>query len=449
MIKKTILILFLNLILSHSIFSFDFETLINKIGHTFEVQSALLNVEQIQKEILLLSHPGDMNFSLIPSVKAISQEDGVFAEEVEISGSAAVKIPVALSPLEKEKVDFAQNTLQFAEAAVEAARQNTYIKFYKLYQNIWLLQEEEKILELELKAARDYSEILRQRFETGSISLMTLTGAEETFQERAENYSQNQLEQKIGWFELRSLADLTYEREIFEREQILIEDVPKPPELYDWIIENHPDIVFEKIKLLQIQKSLERLRKPDFDLSVQSFFNSTGNTFSANLSYNFNNPELISSINFPVYTFGETSSNISGSSSSWNVGLNFNISLGTNRSNTLYRDVLETELRNGEMKYNYLIESVNLVIRSAFQQYSRDLDTLELAERTLMRSRENYRVIKTKKELGQISDYELLESEAIVERSLWKIEAARISLEISWLNLLESAHWFNETGLKL
>ena len=55
--------------------------------------------------------------------------------------------------------------------------------------------------------------------------------------------------------------------------------------------------------------------------------------------------------------------------------------------------------------------------------------------------------METKKELGQASEFDLLESQSLVARAEWKIEAARINTEISWLTLLEDAAWFEKVEL--
>lgn len=441
--KKPVLTVMFILILSVSVYSFNLETFTSQIDTTYEVQSALFNVKQIHNEISSLTHPEDVNFSLNPSVKALTREGGIFGEEIEISGSASVKIPLGLSSLERERLNFAINALDLAEAAVDKAREKTYIKIHSLYQKLWLLQEEERILMLEVSAAEGALEILSQRFALGNAALINLSSADETLQERNDDFLQNQLEQRISWFELKSLTSLDEDVERLEKMEISLEELPKPPELYIWVTENNPEILFEKIKLLQMEQTLKRLRHPDFDISVKSFFNSVGNTFTANLNYDFKDPELTPSITFPLHTFGVIPSS-GGSADTWNLGLTFNLSLGTNRSDNLSGEILETEIQIGRAKLDFLIESTNLELRSAYQQHMRDLDALEQMKRALTRSANNHKIIETKKELGQVSAYEILESESIVERSIWKIEAARINAEKSWLNLLENALWFKK-----
>ncbi len=93
------------------------------------------------------------------------------------------------------------------------------------------------------------------------------------------------------------------------------------------------------------------------------------------------------------------------------------------------------------------MNSLNLELRSSHQQLIRNQGALDEAERNLTRSTENHKIMETKKELGQASEFELLESESLVARDEWKIEAARIDTEKSWLTVLEDAAWFEEVEL--
>lgn len=449
--KKPFWIVLLVLFSSSSVFSYNLESFTDQIDKTYEVQTALLNAKQIQNEILYLANPQDVSFSLNPTVKATTIEDESFGEEIEVSGSASVKIPLGLSSLEKERLNFSMDALDLAEEAVQNAREKIYIKIYTLYQKLWLLQEEEKILDLEVTVADNSLQLLQQRFAFGNASLLNLSEADETLQEINDSFLQNQLEQRVSWFELKSLTAMDSETEmgLLERVELVMEKLPNPPELYQWMIENNPAVIFEKIKLQQMEQTLARLEKSDFDFSVKTFYNSVENTYTASLNYNFFDPELTPALTFPIYTYGEIPSSGSSSTSTWNMGLTFNISLGTNRSDSLNGELIKVEIMNEKAKIEFFIESANLLLRSAFQQHLRDLDALEQAERVLARSIVNQKIIETKKELGQISASQSLESESIVERSRWKIEAARINVEKSWLSLVESAIWFKNTALKI
>lgn len=96
MVKKFIIIVTLNFILSASVFSHNLDSFVSQIDNTYEVQSALLNVKAIKSEILLLTHPEDISFSLNPAIKAFTQEGGTFGESIEIYGSASIKIPLGI-----------------------------------------------------------------------------------------------------------------------------------------------------------------------------------------------------------------------------------------------------------------------------------------------------------------------------------------------------------------
>ena len=77
----------------------------------------------------------------------------------------------------------------------------------------------------------------------------------------------------------------------------------------------------------------------------------------------------------------------------------------------------------------------------------RNQGALEQAERNLIRSTNNQKIMEAKNELGQASPIELLESESLVERARWKIQAASIDTERPWLTVIEDAAWFDKVEL--
>jgi len=444
--KRSVLLIVLSVLFFGSqAFGLNFQTVTDQLEKTYDVEFALLEVERLEKEIMALLNPEDFNVGLNPTIKAISLEDGDFGQEIVLSGTASLKVPLGLSDLEKEKLNFSLNTLRTAEAAVITAREKAFVKLYNLYQNAWLLQEEEPILELEVKAAENYSEILQQRFKAGTVSLITLAVAEETLQERNEDYLQNTLKQRLAWYELMFTANLDMEPESLKKNTLVMADLPKPPELNDWIKNSHPLISIERIKIEQLEQTIQRMKKPDLDIEINPFFNYGDH--SASMTYSLSNPGITSSYNFPVYTYGEIPPGSGSSSSTWNTGVTVKISLGSNRSDNLNIDALELGIKSAEAKLDYLIESLNLGLRSFHQQLIRNQGAFDQSKRDLIRSNENHKIMETKKELGQASTFDLLESQSLVARAEWKIEAARISTEASWLSVLEAAAWFSEISL--
>ncbi len=443
--KRSVILFVSIIIFGTQAFGLDFHTVISQLDKTFDVEAALLEVERLEKEITALINPEDFSFTLNPTVKVTSQEEGFFGEEIDFSGTTSFKIPLGLSAPEREKLENTMDLLEIAKSSVVTAREKMFVRLYSLYQSAWLLQKEEPVLAMELTAAENYSETMQQRFSTGSVSLVGLASAEETLQERRDSYSQNILKQRLAWFELMFNANLDMVPEDLERNILEMADIPRPPELNDWIEANHPVIKAERIKLAQLEKSIERIKKADLDISIKPFINYGGH--SASLSYTFSDPELTAAYSFPVYTYGEIPSGSNSSSATWNTGVTVNISLGSNRSDLLNADALEISKRSAEAKLAYLIESVKLELRSSYQQLVRNQGDYDQAEITLERTMDNKRIIETKMDLGQTSEFDLLESKSIVARSEWKIESARINTELSWLNVLVDASWFEKAGL--
>lgn len=431
--------------ITQNIFGLNFQKVISQLDETYDVQSALLEVQRLKKEVKAFVSPEDFNLAINPSLKATSLEDGIFGEEIELYGTASLKLPLGLSDLEKEKLNFAINSLKLAESELETTRQRTFIKLYSLYQHAWLLQEEEPVVKLELAVAENYSELMQQRFKSGTVSLIILAAADETLQEKTDGYSQNLLEQRLALYELMFNANLEIEPETLEKNSLEIKDIPKPSELGKWVEDNHPLLEIERVRVNQLKQTIERMRKPDLDISVKPFLNY--NDHSASLSYSINDPEITGAYSFPVYTYGEIPVNSGNSVSTWNTGVTVNISLGSNKSDTLNTNALILALQSSEAKIDYLKESLNLGLRSSYQQYIRNQGVFDQSKRDLIRISENQKIIKTKNDLGQASEFDLIEAEALKVRGDWKIESARINTEISWLSVLEDAVWFEKSGL--
>ena len=431
--------------ITQNIFGLNFQKVISQLDETYDVQSALLEVQRLKKEVKAFVSPEDFNLAINPSLKATSLEDGIFGEEIELYGTASLKLPLGLSDLEKEKLNFAINSLKLAESELETTRQRTFIKLYSLYQHAWLLQEEEPVVKLELAVAENYSELMQQRFKSGTVSLIILAAADETLQEKTDGYSQNLLEQRLALYELMFNANLEIEPETLEKNSLEIKDIPKPSELGKWVEDNHPLLEIERVRVNQLKQTIERMRKPDLDISVKPFLNY--NDHSASLSYSINDPEITGAYSFPVYTYGGLPVSSGNSLSTWNTGVTVNISLGSNKSDTLNTDALILGLQSSEAKIDYLKESLNLGLRSSYQQYIRNQGVFDQSKRDLIRISENQKIIKTKNDLGQASEFDLIEAEALKVRGDWKIESARINTEISWLSVLEDAVWFEKSGL--
>lgn len=445
MIRRSFLVLSL---LSCGVLSFaeGFESIISRIDTSYDVRTAIIELEQSRGTVDELSHPGDIVFSLDPSVKVVTQEGESIGGEVQVTGSASARIPVSLSAAAKERLAFSTADVKAREVALDAARIKTYISIFSLYQNIWLLQQEEILLGSELKAAELAYRSASERYALGSVTLKVLDDAGSTLEDKKEELLQNTLNQRISWFQLVSIAGVEEEPVSLAAISLKTGELPKPAELYDWVNSRHPLLIAEREKMRQMEVTASRLEKADFDLGFKAFYNSAGNTVTASVGYDFVTPVLTPSIGFPVYTFGEIPSS-SGGISTWNLGMTLNLSLGTGKSDRLTVNDLMLEMEKSRLKIDYLTESVNLVLRTAYQQHLKNISALDEARRNLSVSNESRKIVTVRRELNQASDLDVLVADSAVKRSQWKIDAARINVEKSWLTLLNSALKLNPEEL--
>jgi outer membrane protein TolC len=436
------------IMLSQALTAMQFSDLTILMDNTYTVQNALRTRSIAEAEMAVLAYPGDISLNLEPSSRVLTEEGGSFGSTVSISGSASMGIPLSLSKIDKERVSFAANDVLLADRAVESAREDVYIRLHSLFQKLWLLQNEEPVLQMELEAAEKALQIKQKQFEAGSISLLVLTEAGEIFRNRQDRNNQNILDQNITIFEIRSITGLDLSEESLEKTVLDISELPPPPELFDHVLQNNSLVLMENLKLREMEQTMERVSRLDYDLSVKSTFNSADNGITANIGLDLMDPAITSSINFPVYTFGEEESAGSGSDNTWSLGFAFEIGLGAGKESSLERVSLEQQIIQQKGKLDNIINAVNLDLRSSYQQYKKDLEAIESALQVLERSRTNHKIIETKDTLGQVSEHDLLESEALVRRSEWNVEAVRINAEKSWLSLLSRASWFENSGLK-
>lgn len=246
-----------------------------------------------------------------------------------------------------------------------------------MYQDIWLLQKEEKILISELEAEELSYKSASERYALGSISIKALEDARNSYNEKNEEMLQNNLEQRISWYKLKTLIELEEDPVPLSRIVLETGELPKPPELYAWLNTHHPLLVAEREKISQLEKTMARLGKADLDLSVKAFFNSVNNTVTASLAYDFIDPLITPAIGFPVYTFGEIPSSSGGGAATWNLGLTVSLGLGTGKSDRLTIEDIELELQRSRYRLDYLSETVNLSLRTAYQEHVKNISAME------------------------------------------------------------------------
>ncbi len=418
-------VFFTALLYGTGLYALNFEDISANLDDTFEVRSALLQSENAYSAARLAEFPGDLQVSVTPGVKFTP-------ESIEYYGSSTLKIPLGLSQAEKEKLSFSMDNFEIASARVEEARNEAFLTLYSLYQKAYLLQEEESVIRMELEAVRSKADIFVEQYKSGSITLSALSAAQRDLQDKEEELSQKLLEQRVSLYELAFTSGRAVREDLLDRFELMMDELPLPPELTQTAMKYDSDIIIQKTKVLQLQQTIDRIGKIDISASIKPFF-SSGN-HSVSVEYSFNDPMVSAAYSFPL---GSTGNIIAA----WNAGISASLSYNTGRTDKLDTEVLKTQIRQEEALLEYLTNLVSLKIRSSYQEYLKAKDSLEQSKRDLKQAMENMYIVKTKAALGQTAAYEMKEAEAQIKRAEWKVESSRVNLEKAYLNTINTASW--------
>ena len=430
------------LLTASSLMGLTFSEVMDAADYNFDLNYALLEIDRLEAEVLVVTQPDDLRFAFNPALKVLTEIDGSFAGETALSGYTSVSIPFSLSGDEKDRLQAARNNLEIAHSNASEVRAASYIKLASLYQDLWLLQQEVAVIEAEVEASELYMELMQERFNSGAIPLVSLNLADETRIERQEALIRNRLEQRLVWFELSLNTGLEGDLTSLEVLEIPISDIPRPPELEGWIVSNHPVPARSRLVIELLRQTTDRKQEPDIDLSIKPFLNYKDHSVA--LTWNVFDPELSAGYTFPLSTWGEIPSGSGSSVETWNTGFSVNISLGSNRNDKLSAAADEISIREEEARLNYLIQSTFLKVRSAYQQLLRSNELVMQAQRDLERSINNRKIVEAKRELDQAPRHEVLEAVANERRGVWKLRAAEIGSEKAFLNLLREAALFDK-----
>lgn len=435
------------LIVTPTVTSLSLKDVLARLEETYAVRSARLSVDRAEKELEKLRFSGDPTVSLDPQVKATTRVGESFAEEVALSGTASAKFPLGLSEIEKERARAAADALTEARDRLVQARVEAFLEAYGLYQAAWLVREEQGVLTAELDAAQAYTAALRERFQIGDVSLTDLSEAEEDLQRREEAVLEGGLRLRLSWLEMAYTFgfDLTPETPGLNPEPLFPEtaELPKPPVLAAWAFEHDIELKALKIGIAQIDYTLARLGKTDLSVSLKGFGGISDH--GASLTYTFQEPQLSASYSFPIYSFGEVPTSGSGSSEdTWNLGLSVGLSYTNGRADALEGESLALARELEMAKIEARQQSLELGIRSRYQQWLKAVQSLEQARRNLERVEQNRKILDSKRSLGLVNDYDILAAAALSARARWTVRAAEIEEKIQQMRAAESAAYLTE-----
>ena len=435
------------LIVAPAVTSLSLKDVLARLDETYAVRSARLSVDRAEKELERLRFSGDPTVSLDPQVKATTRVGESFAEEVALSGTASAKLPLGLSEIEKERARAAADALTAARDRLAQARGEAFLEAYGLYQAAWLAREEQGVLTAELGAARAYTEALRERFQIGDVSLTDLSEAEEDLQRREEAVLEGGLKLRLSWLEMAYTFgfDLTPETPELNPETRSPEtaELPNPPVLAAWAFDHDPELKVLNNGIAQIDDTLARLGKTDLSVSLKGFGGISDH--SASLTYTFQEPQLSASYSFPIYSIGEVPTSGSGTSEdTWNIGLSVGLSFTNGRADSLEGESLALTRELEMAKIEARQQSLELGIRSQYQQWLKAAQSLEQARRNLERVEQNRKILDSKRSLGLVNDYDILAAAALGVRAHWTVRAAEIEEKVQRMRAADSAAYLAE-----
>ncbi|MBT3272974.1 MAG: TolC family protein [Spirochaetales bacterium] len=416
-----------------SVWPLTMDEVLADVENTYEVIAAKAAIESIRRQITELAFPGDMTFSFQPDADVITPTEGPFADVVDLSGSISISVPLGLSDMKEQALASANNSLSLAQINLQTVGDAMLLKLYVLYQDAWLAQEEQAVLQLELDAARTTYDVKRLLFESGKIALVELAQVEDELRRREADLLKGRLEYRLTSLELslaRGLLKIKGETpdnaDETEALQAYLEsggELPRPGKLEAWVGENHPDVIQQLKKIWQVESSIAELAGMDFTATVRT--NVSAYSHTGSVSYNIDSSTLAGSYSFPIYTFGDDKLS---NQSSWTVGLSVNLGFTTAKSADLEVASLKLSLEMELARLSSIKETLYFQLRSKYQQYLVAVEASDQSIRNLDRSTADFSLVQDRWEKGQITENELLEAEARYERARQSAVAAQIGV---------------------
>jgi len=424
----------------------DFSTLIQRLDQTPAVRQEWANLQIARRNLSSLEFPGSPSIGVTPEVRTTTADGGDYAEQIDLTGSLSLRFPVGLSDIGRERVRTAMAELQVAEEAYARARESAWLDLLTLYQTAYLTQEEERVLRDELQAAQATEGALRRQLEAGEIAVVDLSRAETDLREAEEATATLALERRLSWIELALTTGLTLGPETPQLDPPPLQpgELPPPPQLAIWASDHDVAVNAQRVKVETLEATISRLQKVDLTTSVRAFL--SGEDHSASLGYDFENPEVSGSWSFPLATYGDVPTSGSGGTTTdtWASGISVTLSYRSGKQDNLLAQSTEASLEQERIRLETVLTSMEIAVRGRYQQWLRATTTVEQAARALQRSVENQEIVAAKERLGLVGDYEVLASQAAVERARWALMAAEMEETRARLAAADSASYLGQ-----
>ncbi|MBI9104261.1 MAG: TolC family protein [Spirochaetales bacterium] len=415
--------------------SMNFMEVLKDAEGTSSYREAFESYEKSLLELEMYSYPGDAGLSLTPGVKT-QWTDFTNPAQTELDLNVGVSFFLGRSPSLEDKFQAAGRNVEISRLDMVSTLNEAVVTLYNLYSNLWLLQQEEVILEKEKQLAEELYYGTFQMYEGGSATLNDLEDSDEELQLAEDELNQNFLKQRLTWYTLqqaRGKSENFQNVEIpnFEEYWFEISEMPKPAILFEKILFENPDLLKMENSIVSLNDTIERLKGLDMDIVLRPFLGY--DDYSMNLNWAWENRSMNLNFDLPLANFNMTGTE--DSQKKWNGGLSLVLNIGTGKENTTERMVLESEIRRQKIVLQDQVDKFALTLRSAYQQFIQAQQSLDISETALARQIRLKNAVYTRYNAGLALKTELLSADLGVERSQWKIAGARVELQRTFMVL--------------
>ncbi|HDQ13549.1 MAG TPA: TolC family protein [Sediminispirochaeta sp.] len=422
--------------------SLSLEEALARIEENHRLQKVLIEQEAAENRLSLVSFPGDPRLSFSPNLTSKSRVEGEFSEQTIIGGSLSLDLPIGLSEEQQISRSSAEATFERALMNSEQTRWTTYLEVFSLYQQAWLAELELAVLQLELDAAEERLRITQELFSTGDASLTQMNDAEEDLSLSESALIDGRLKKRLAWLELAYSIGLSpVEEEPLSPVDLVLPEVPRPPELVDMALRKSPDFRLFFDRIAELEAEIAAVTGVFAAPSLRISF--SGWDQSATLTYSFEKPGFGLSYNFPIVSMGTDFAELNRGSNSidtWDLGISVSLPLQSGVSGRLEKEILASEIAILEKEMQLYIDGLNLEIRSRYQQYALSSEAVEQSTRSIELARKTLDTVQQRREEQRATRADEIAARAQLERAVFRYQSALAQQRVAKLQAAHSAY---------
>ena len=408
-----------------------FDEVLDGIEDSPDIRDALLVYERTLLEEKLAALENDLEINFTPSLKSQFSETGSFNLN-SVNGSLGLTLFTGRNDLQEEKYIAAGRKSETAVLILEQARNEAIQKLYEQYSDLWLLQKESVLLEMDAELAKKKFDAILELYAGGAVNLGEVESLQEDLSQAEDEVIRNIYEQRLAWLNLQKDRGITWDSgsvEIPELEDFLfeIEDPAHPSDLDSLVWASSGELSTLEDQLAGLEDSITRIEKSDWDLSVKPSFSYGDHDIG--LSYGFQNRALSMSWGFPVDGLFNETSGILG------TNLSVSLSYTPGKNDDMNAGIYKMDLLRQEQKIEESRLDIALKLRTAYQKFLESRETLNKAERDLLRLERLRAAVTLRREAGQALSLDVQSAELACDWGEWKINSARIQLQKAYMSL--------------